>query len=47
MLQYAPLLLAPIPVSSTICRVKLSPFTSKDKNPLTNLFMVKEIILFC
>ena len=46
MLQHAPLLSAPIPGSSTICRGKLAPFTSKDKNPLTNLFMVKKKLLY-
>ena len=35
MLQHAPLLSALIPGSSSICRVKVAPFTSKDKNPLT------------
>ena len=46
MLLHAPLLLVLIPGSRTRSRVKLAPFTSKDKNPLANLSMVKEIILF-
>ena len=46
MLLHAPLLSVLIPGSRTRSRVKLAPFTSKDKNPLANLSMVNEIIQF-
>ena len=46
MLLHAPLLSVLIPGSRTRSRLKLAPFTSKDKNPLANLSMVNEIILF-